>query len=150
MIKKFLSLGLLALVVLSARSYAASFDQLNISINNTSTNDCTLQKQIILYGHVSDHSQIPDVIFRDQTASFTMRSTRISVASPYHKSILLTYACADNQEVTIFIDDLSAFVYGKVIELKNMAVNFTKQNSSAFYRSTPATISWTLSSLSST
>ena len=103
MIKKFLLLGLLSLVVFSGRSYAASFDGLNISINNTSTNDCTLQKKKISYGHVSDHSQIPDVIFRDQTASFTMRSTRISVVNPYHESILSTYACADNQEATLFI-----------------------------------------------
>lgn len=92
----------LAWVFLISTPTMAYQDQVFIKITNTTDKDCVLTKKIIPYGHISDHTQLPDVIFRDQTIEFTMRSGPLRFEQRKDKMLLLSYHCDDNQNITLF------------------------------------------------
>lgn len=78
-------------------------DEAIIKITNATDADCVLTKKTLLYGYITNDSQLPDAIFRDQTIEFKMRSgepLRFGVRKD--KMLLLTYHCADNQEATLY------------------------------------------------
>ena len=92
----------LAWVFLVATPAIAYQDQVFIKITNTTDKDCVLTKKTIPYGHISDNTQLPDMIFRDQTIEFTMRSGPLRFEQGKDKMLLLTYHCDDNQEISLF------------------------------------------------
>ena len=69
-------------LLLSTPILAESVDQFLIKISNAMPTDCTLKDQVILFGHVSDHT----------------------TTSGRRKSILLAYACGDNRTASFFTD----------------------------------------------
>ena len=54
----------LAWVFLISTSAMAYQDQVFIKITNTTDKDCVLTKKTIPYEHISENTQLPDVIFR--------------------------------------------------------------------------------------
>ncbi len=81
---------------------AASLGQFIIKIRNNLYTDCQLQDHSILFGHVSDSSQIPEVIPAFQTESFIMRSGPRYRVGRDDKSILLTYTCGVDQSIMLY------------------------------------------------
>lgn len=137
---------LIGILLLSGLSFSASMDQLIIELKNDGSRDCVLQKYWVLYGHVSDHTKVPNVLFRAQSASFIMRG-----GLSYHKSILLTYVCDVEQEITLFVDTLPELigdsVIGKVCDAKRMSAQYTTRNTHGFYINTPMEIHWVISQI---
>lgn len=119
-------ISLLGLALFSTASLAGSLlspSILSVNIKNDTPNDCVLKQQFVLFGHVSDHTKIPEVIFRDQTATFLMRSNSTCVTDPADictKVALLVYACGDDKEVALY----SKIDFGKVVYAKNMHADF--------------------------
>lgn len=93
---------ILAWVFLISTSAMAYQDQIFIKITNTTDKDCVLTKKTIPYGHISDHTQLPDVIFRDQTIEFAMRSGPLRFDQRKDKMLLLSYHCDDNPDIDLF------------------------------------------------
>ncbi|MBP6919088.1 MAG: hypothetical protein KBB94_09245 [Legionellaceae bacterium] len=94
---------LLVCFLLCSSPLLAYDDQAIIKITNATDADCVLTKKTLLYGQISEGSQLPDVIFRDQTLEFSMRSdAQLRFGVRKDKMLLLTYHCADNQEATLF------------------------------------------------
>ncbi len=94
---------LLVCLWLCSTSLLAYDDQVIIKITNATDGDCVLTKKTFLYGYISDGGQLPDVLFRDQTIDFRMRSQEpLRFGVRKDKIFLLTYHCADNQKITLF------------------------------------------------
>ena len=123
----------------SASLWASSNDQLIIKIHNLLATDCELQEQIVLYGHVSDHTKVPTVIPAQQTAQFTMRSGPHHCNNHDDKTILLTYVCGSEQSITLYTTD-KTWQNPKTFDEKNMRADF-KMNTLMLY---PSEIYWTL------
>ncbi|MCR9191914.1 MAG: hypothetical protein NXI01_04570 [Gammaproteobacteria bacterium] len=118
---------LLGCLLLCSAAIWAVPDQLLIKITNSGASDCVLKKSLILYGHVSDHTAIPQVIPPYQTESFMMRGTRFS-----DKSLLLTYACGADQEATFFTDGDTIYAHGHIVDAQNIQVTVKKFNLGKF------------------
>ncbi|HVT63261.1 MAG TPA: hypothetical protein VHD33_07245 [Legionellaceae bacterium] len=73
-----------------------------VKIANATGIDCVLEKQMALYGDVSDATPIPKAIFRDQTISFTMQSHESR-----RKAIVLNYTCGNRS--ALFLTDITPF-----------------------------------------
>lgn len=71
-----------------------------VHIKNTGSADCVLKKQYILYGKLTENSQIPEVFFRGQQAQFEMTNSQIYRF--LEAGCLLSYECGDDKEVTFF------------------------------------------------
>lgn len=128
------------LLSLSALVSALPVDRLNISIQNASSADCVLKRQYSVLGHISDHTKVPEVIFKDQTAAFKMRSDKTHLLHGTMAAIL-NYQCGTDQEITLsFILAKHAFKC-QVFDAKNMQASATKEASSF---SEPWKIHWVL------
>lgn len=110
-------------------SWSAARDPIQISITNNLSTACHLKDNIIIYGHISDHSKIPKIIHPNQSSSFKMR------AGPnYHlgiyidKAILLTYECESGQEITLYTSANNNQIDQKRFEVKGMWANSAKQS----------------------
>lgn len=135
-------ISLLFLLIFSQVVIAAQADRLEISIKNAGSTDCVLKKQYPLFGHISDHTQVPEVIFRNQMAVFSMRSNRkLSLTT----SILVTYECGDEQEITLFSGFLTHVGFEqKVFDAKNMQASVTTEDSPYFSTTEPWKIHWVI------
>ncbi|MCR9191915.1 MAG: hypothetical protein NXI01_04575 [Gammaproteobacteria bacterium] len=144
--KKILLIGL----IFCSTGIWASPDQVNIKIANDSGKDCLLEKQTILYGHVSDYTSIPDAIYHDQSIKFSLRSEPYRLGFHKDKWIVLTYACG-NQSITLFtrIEQFQGmyFSHSKVFDVEHdLHATFkeTRNNSGRAYDQSPIEIQWTL------
>ena len=111
------------LLLFSMPSWAASKDQVQITITNTLATDCRLKDQSILFGHISDHTMIPTVIHPNTTETFMMRSGPRYRAIYRDKTILLTYICDNNQEVTLYSNN-NIKSDAKTLNITNMSATF--------------------------
>lgn len=128
-------------LALSNLSWAAARDPIQISITNSLSSDCQLKEETTIYGHISDHTQIPDIIHPNQTASFKMRSgPRYRLGMYMDKSIVLTYRCANEQEITLYTSANNNDIDAKRFDVKGMWAN-SDQQSLGFYA---ARIHWEL------
>jgi hypothetical protein len=119
--------------------------QLQVKITNTLATDCRLKAQYIIFGHVSDHTSIPTLLPSNQTTIFKMR------AWPHPKneknpnsisSFLLTYACDDEPEITLYATANHApQVIQRTLYMKHMSAT-SSHKTSLFKRSK---VNWVLS-----
>jgi len=134
---------LLGCLLLCSTTIWAVPDQLLIKITNSGATDCVLKKSLILYGHVSDHTVIPQVIHPYQTDFFMMRAN----LAFNDKATLLTYICGTDQEATFFTDggfnDDHFQVHGHIFDAKNIQVTIKRLNPAIFSSDYPK-IFWTL------
>ncbi len=124
---------MLNLFLLSTVSLAGT---LSVSIKNAGSTDCVLKQQFVLNGQVFHHTQIPDVIFRDQTATFMM--------SGKNRRTLLVYDCGDEKEVALYSVAAEHGFYGSVITVKNMKAQVTTERGAFFSYNDPAKMHWIL------
>lgn len=111
---------LICFLLISTPIVAGYGAQFLIKITNGLSTDCKLKNQIILFGHISDHTTIPTVVRPNQTVSFMMRSGPRYRSNLYlDKSILLTYECDTEQEITIYTSN-NRSVDAKRFDIKNM------------------------------
>ena len=128
--------------MLSTPILAESVDQFLIKISNAMPTDCTLKDQVILFGHVSDHTTIPTVIHPNQTESFMMRpGPRYRTGIYKDKSILLTYSCDLEQEITLYANANSLHLDMQRLDVKNMWAS----SKSTVLKYRHPEIAWTLS-----
>lgn len=130
---------LLYTLLLYSTVVSADPDQFKINITNDGTANCILKNKKILYGYVSDRSTVHTTIRPNETATFLMRSGTatplgnglmlISDDSFKDKTILLTYSCGPDQEITLLTDqgifDLSLKVGGKVLDAQLINAKYT-------------------------
>lgn len=121
-------------------SWATSKDQFQITITNTLATDCRLQDQTILYGHISDHTMIPTVIHPNTTETFMMRSGPRYRVIYKDKSILLTYICDNDQDVTLYSNNNNKSD-AKTLNVTNMSATFKISD----YYTKHSEIHWSLS-----
>ena len=114
-------------LLLSTSIWASSRDQLLVNITNTLATDCRLKDQEILFGHVSDHTSIPTVIHPNETENFMMRSgPRYGSGIYMDKAFLLTYACDNEQEITLYANANNKNLDAKKFDVKNMSATFER------------------------
>lgn len=129
-----------SLFLISTPLFAATYDQLLIKITNSLSTDCKLKDQTILFGHVSDHTRIPQVISANQTLSFKMRPGPTPRAGIYKdQSFLITYVCDGEQEITLY-GSQNMSIEAKRFDVKNMWATF-EIKAPLF---APSEIDWTL------
>ena len=96
---------------------------LKVHIKNNSGNDCVLKKHYIELGKLVDKSQIPEVIFRDKEAFFSLTWDFQSPYGNYFVSaMLMTFQCGDDKEVTLF-SNTPNISKSSVLEQTNMTAS---------------------------
>lgn len=146
--KKFLCWMVLALLSMNAQAFIG--ERLDISIANQTEADCVLKDSLLLHGHVSDHTSIPEVIFRGQTGKFSLRPKKKSSMwerdkSPVSMGLLLTYACGDGHSIRL-LNERSAtrvYVFPQVFASENMKARHLSNDGAGFVKP-PAKIDWTI------
>lgn len=129
-------------MLLSSLSWA-THELIQISITNSLATGCHLIDDTILFGHVSDHTQIPKVIHPDETATFTMRHGPNYRSGNYiEESIILTYKCQDEQEITLFSSENMNYLEGRKLDVKGMWANYKKND--PIFTDVSASIDWVL------
>ncbi|MCX7119309.1 MAG: hypothetical protein NTZ86_05525 [Legionellales bacterium] len=73
--------------MLSTPILAESVDQFLIKISNAMPTDCTLKDQVILFGHVSDHTTIPTVIHPNQTESGLTQNSEVEADLVFNEGV---------------------------------------------------------------
>ena len=143
------NIGLLFLFVgfacSSASAKSAPIDPsilLYVHIKNATNQDCILKKQYIALGALANSSQIPDVIFRDREAFFSMTWT---FQDKYlTTALLMTFQCGDDKGITLYTST-PHIEFSSILERNNMHASFTYQfsdNSKSPHL--PWVINWTL------
>ena len=110
-----------------------------VHIKNTGSADCVLKKQYILYGKLTEHSQIPEVVFRGQQAQFEMTNSQIDRF--LEAGCLISYECGDDKEVTFFTTthmQQPTFMktdktLSAIVDSKNMEVSFNTSRCNNVY-----------------
>ena len=113
-----------------------------IKIRNTLYTDCQLQDKSILFGHVDDHSQIPNIIPAFQTKSFIMRPGPRYRIYGNDESILITYTCGVDQSITLYTTN-NDLMDERTFDENNMHARF-ETNWSPMLISVYSEILWTL------
>ena len=143
--KKILFIGL---VFFSTCTWAESLIPFFIKITNTLATDCKLKDQVILDGHVSDHTSVPTILHPNQTETFKMRPDPSKLLHFQQKSILLTYVCGSEQEVTLY-SSANTVTHGNPEAQYVDAKTFYEQNMQTTYEKSiqiwkHPMLSWTL------
>ena len=120
----------------------ATHSILQVSITNSLATDCHLLSDAILFGHISDHTKIPQDISSNQTVKFKMRQGPKRRSGLYvEESILLTYQCDAGQKITLFSSANMGQVDAKIFDLQNMWATYTKKD---YQMKSTAKINWLL------
>ncbi|MCX7090285.1 MAG: hypothetical protein NTU48_02390 [Legionellales bacterium] len=143
--KKSLFIGFL---FFSTATWAGILTPFFIKITNTLATDCKLKDQIILDGHVSDHTSIPTILHPNQSETFKMRPDPHQILYFQRKTILLTYVCGSEQAITLYSSANTvsfANPEGQYVDAKT----FYEQNMQATYEKSGQwwqhpTLSWAL------
>lgn len=134
--------------------YAESYDYtmcniLNVRIVNSSANDCVIKKYYIPFGAFAKKSQMPEVIFRNKEATFSLtndQDLRISSddRSYLQTSMVIQLQCGDDTEIALFTN--TPFItQSSVLERKNMRAKGTYQYCNNIKSTArPWQITWTL------
>ena len=111
-------------------------DRVVIKISNDTGSDCILKKQAVINGKLSDPIAFQTVIFRDQTMTFSMDSAGILTR---RKAIVLSYACGEEQDVTIFTDisryDGMFLTTGHRLYAKHIYARFIEEHNRSWQKS---------------
>lgn len=129
---------------------AWSCGQYKVHIKNIGSADCVLKNKYILYGKLTEQSQIPEVIFRGEQVRFEMTNNKSSTMF-LETGTLLSYNCGDDKEVTFFTTtnmQKPSFIktdksLSAIIEAKNMDVSFNESRCNNIY-GTSNEITWVL------
>lgn len=98
---------------------------LKVHVKNMSGNDCVLKKYYIGLGKLADKSQIPEVIFRDKEALFSLTWNFESAYGNYFVSaMVMSFQCGDDKEVTLF-SNTPNIEHSSVLEKNNMTASGT-------------------------
>ena len=135
----------LVLYTISTASFAGiTCGYLNITINNTTGQNCTLQNSVIYNGSLGD-IPIPSTIANGQmTQSFTLEQSYIG-----GPSLLLEYRCGTENISFVSSQDFCFLSAGNIIGQVEVANNMNAQYASiigSFWSKLPGQINWTLTS----
>ncbi|MCX7091538.1 MAG: hypothetical protein NTU48_08825 [Legionellales bacterium] len=104
-------------------------DRVVIKISNDTGSDCVLKKQAVLNGQISNSISFQKEIFRGQTMEFSMSSEGKYTR---RKAIVLSYACGEEQDVTIFTDinryDRMFLTEGYMLNAKHIYARFVEEH----------------------
>ena len=135
------------------------------SIQNESSNDCVLKEYKILKGTLFDELQVPDLILRGTTMTFTVtkgHDKRESMGDyrfgPNTSTMVyLSYQCGNDQSISMLshlrpevycsIGGAPSIAEGFVLSKQNLDAKFSKLNPaicSAWSETRPAKINWVL------
>lgn len=146
--RKIVLATLAALSLSSGIGFAADDNNcgyLSIAISNNNPTSCTLVRKDIRHGNMSSGTQVPGLIPAGGV-SFPFELSQ-TIFGP---SVVLTYQCADDQEITFESQQNLCFlsagnITGTVYSARNMRAFYTSENGS-YWWSSHGFISWTLAS----
>lgn len=94
-----------------------------VHFKNDSGSDCVLKKHYITLGTLAKNSQIPEVIFRDKEAFFSLTWNFQSQYGDYFVSgLLMSFQCGDDKDITIY-SNTPNIEYSSVLEKNNMTAS---------------------------
>ena len=121
----------------------------DIRIKNESQNDCIIKKYYLPLGEFGRKSQMPEVIFRNREAKFSLtNSENLKISDSdgdyLQTEVLISVECGEDTEITLYAN--TPFIQkSTVLEQKNIKARFISQLCSNLKGKTrPWEIVWTL------
>lgn len=144
---------LMLFCILSANLCAESKDYtqcslLNVRIKNETGNDCVIKKYYLPFGQFAKKSQMPEVIFRNREASFSLSQSFNDELSDFlQTSLFIFIECGEGNEVVIY-NNTPFLRNSSVQEKKNINAKGTYQDcENTMGKARPWEITWVLEPL---